>query len=396
MARVLCAWEFGGDLGHVRRLMPIAAALRAAGHSVVLAFRDSSFLEAALGEGFPGFVAPLLRAPPTVSPSPLSFPDILLNLGFDDPAGLRGALRAWRSLYELVKPDLLLADYAPTALLAARGLPMRRVTIGTGFSLPRDGDPLPALRPWARAEEGVLRALDDRLVNSIRAAMHGVSREAPRHAREIFEANAHLLCTFPEIDPFGPRDGVEYVGPQGDAATGVEAHWSSARPRVFAYLKPRYPRFAAALAGLRALGAEAIVAAPGLTPEEAHAASDATLRVVPAAVRLDAILRDANLCVAHAGPGLAARALVNGIPLALLPMQLEQFLVAQRLKDGGSAELSNPEEPAPEFASWFRALLERDDLRRAARDRAQALRGYSFDEATARAARRIGSVLTDS
>ena len=392
MARVLCAWEFGGDLGHVRRLMPIAAALRAAGHSVVLAFRDSSFLEAALGDGFPGFVAPLLRAPPTVSPSPLNFSDILLNLGFDDPAGLRGALRAWRSLYAVVKPDLLLADYAPTALVAARGMGLRRVTIGTGFSLPRSRDPLPALRSWGHTEEGVLRALDDRLVNSIRAAMQGVSPEAPRLARDIFAADAHLLCTFAQIDPFAPREGVEYVGPQGDATTGVEAHWSSAGPRVFAYLKPRDRRFGAIVAGLRALGGETIVAAPGMGAAEALAASDATVRIVPAAVSLDAILRDASLCVAHAGPGLAARALVAGVPMALLPMQLEQYLVAKRLEEGGSAAVLSPEETAPDFAAWFASVAARDDLRRAAREQAQALRGYSFDDATARAAQRIGAI----
>ena len=58
--KVLCAWEFGGDLGHVRRLIPIARELRAMGHSVSVAFRDSSQLDVAMSEGFEVFVAPLL------------------------------------------------------------------------------------------------------------------------------------------------------------------------------------------------------------------------------------------------------------------------------------------------------------------------------------------------
>ena len=155
MARVLCAWEFGGDLGHVRRLLPIAAELRLQRHEVVFAFRDSFFLESVQAQGFVGFVAPLLRAPATVNPSPISHSDILLNLGFDDRIALSGALRAWHSLLELVRPDFLLADYAPTALIAARAAGIKRGTIGSGFSLPLLRDPLPALRPWIRSDDGV-------------------------------------------------------------------------------------------------------------------------------------------------------------------------------------------------------------------------------------------------
>lgn len=363
------------------------------GHSVAFAFRDSERLAAASSEGFAAFAAPLLRPPLHASPSPLSHSDILLNLGFADRPGLAGALRAWRSLYELVQPDVLVADYAPTALVAARASGLRRVTIGTGFSQPSNGDPLPALRPWDPVEEDVLRGFDERVLSSIRAASNGAARHAPREAREVFAAQAHLLCTFPELDPFGPRADVEYAGPQGDATTGADARWkSTSGPRVFAYLKPRDPRFAAVLQGLRAVGAEVIVAAPGLDAGEARALSSETLRVVPGTVNLDPLLGEASLCVSHAGPGLAARALVAGVPMALLPLQLEQFLVAVRLRDGGSAQLVSPEEAAPDFRQWFAQLLAREDLRDAARRHAGAHRGYSFDDATRRAAERIAQV----
>ena len=92
MARILCAWEFGGDLGHVRRLLPIARELRRLGHEAAFAFRDLAPLGAHAAEGFEWFQAPLTRPPPAQNPAPLSPSDVLLNLGYDDAAGLAGAL----------------------------------------------------------------------------------------------------------------------------------------------------------------------------------------------------------------------------------------------------------------------------------------------------------------
>ena len=48
MARILFAWELGGDYGHLARLLPVAQALKAGGHEVVFAVRDLLGAEAIL------------------------------------------------------------------------------------------------------------------------------------------------------------------------------------------------------------------------------------------------------------------------------------------------------------------------------------------------------------
>jgi UDP:flavonoid glycosyltransferase YjiC (YdhE family) len=393
MARVLFAWEFGGDLGHVRRLIPIARELRSMGHEPLVAFRDSALLETAWSAGIEGFVAPLLRVPPQVSPSPLNFSDILLNLGFEDRHGLAGALRAWRSLFALAAPDVLVCDYAPTALFAAAAAGLARVTIGSGFSQPRLEDPLPSLRPWIEVDAALLRDRDARLLATVHAAMKDPGSSLPARACDLFSADAHLISTFPELDPFGARDGAEYVGPQGDASSGEAVDWRGDRgQRVFAYLKARDARFGALLAALGRLDAEVIVAAPDLAPEAARAASTPAMRVIAAAVNLERVLPRADLCVGHGGAGLSARALAAGVPMALLPMQLEQFLVARRLEEARSAEVLPPEGPMPDFHAWLTRLLGRSDLREAARAHALPHRGHCFEDATRLAARRIAQV----
>lgn len=78
--------------------------------------------------------------------------------------------------------------------------------------------------------------------------------------------------------------------------------------------------------------------------------------------------------------------------MALLPLQLEQFLIAKRLVEGGGAAMVSPEEAAPDFAEWFATLLDRAGAGEAAARRAEAHRGHSFAAATKRAAERIAAV----
>jgi UDP:flavonoid glycosyltransferase YjiC (YdhE family) len=390
MARVLCAWEFGGDLGHIRTLLPIARELRALGHVALFAFRDATRLGAVLEHGFEGFPAPQMRRPRSLDPLPANLSDVLLNLGYEDGAALTGALRAWRSLFELAAVDAVVCEYAPTASLAARAAGLPRMNVGGGFALPAPGDPLPALRPWLKAAPGHLAQCDARLVAAVaRALPDGAA--APRSARAVFSADVDLVTTFPELDPFGERDSVSYEGPLDLPSGGLELAWRETNAqarRIFAYLKPQDARFEALVAALHACGAEAVVAAPGLDARQAAAASRASVRVVPMSVDPARLLEQASLCVCHAGPGLAAHAVLAGVPMALLPLQLEQLLVARGLQARGCAMMLEAN-ATDDLAAWIAQALEAPALREGARAIAVRHRGYSFDASARRIAHRV-------
>jgi UDP:flavonoid glycosyltransferase YjiC (YdhE family) len=360
VARVLLAWEFGGDLGHVRRAIGIARRLLGRGHEPTLAFGDLGSLALAEENGIEAVQAPLLPRPRSPNPSPLNASDILLNLGFEDAKALAGALRAWDGLLRLLQPRLLVADYAPTALLAARLAGLPRIAVGSGFSTPPTGDPMPSMRPWADCDTALLANRDGRLLSSVREALRRSAPQAapPALAAELFDADARLLCTWPEFDPFGPRGDVEYLGPQPDESPALPVTWETpARPRIFAYLKPRDERFARLVAAIGATAGEAIVAAPGMGAEHAAAASRTGMRILDAPVALDRVLPGADLCVSHGGPGIAAAAAARGVRQAFLPMHLEQYLVARNCARAGLGVAPDPDDRDPDLGRWLGTAL---------------------------------------
>jgi hypothetical protein len=75
--------------------------------------------------------------------------------------------------------------------------------------------------------------------------------------------------------------------------------------------------------------------------------------------------------------------------MALLPMQLEQFLIGTRLVNAGVARMIAPEAELKDLAAWLRDAAADKSLRDAARAQPARDRAYRFDEAAAQTARRI-------
>jgi hypothetical protein len=177
MGTALITWELGGGLGHLMQLGPLARGLAGRAHSVYAAVRYLDRARGVLGDAVKLLAAPWAATPAErhVKP-PVNLAHILHNMGWHDAAQLAGLVAAWRSLYELVKPDVVVFDHAPTALLASRELNFGRVVIGSGFCVPPDepGRPLRNLRPWvkaAHAEPGNVEAFGREMVQRVNGVL---------------------------------------------------------------------------------------------------------------------------------------------------------------------------------------------------------------------------------
>ena len=122
MSKLLYAWEFGANLGHIGAFLPLARALRARGHEIRWVVAQATPAARLLAqEGFTWLQAPTCQEMPRAGP-PLSYNDILLRFGYANGEDLLGLVVAWRELMRLTGAQAVLADHAPTAILAARTL----------------------------------------------------------------------------------------------------------------------------------------------------------------------------------------------------------------------------------------------------------------------------------
>jgi UDP:flavonoid glycosyltransferase YjiC (YdhE family) len=365
MGRVLFVWELGHGMGHVARAAPVLHALRAAGHAVVAALSDL----AGSDRWFPAGEVEVLQAPVWLhtrpgAPKSFTWPQVLLRAGWAEPSSLFGLVRAWRQLVERAQPDLLIVDHAPTAMLAARGLGVPMITIGTGFTTPPQVTPMPSFREWERADPQQLGADEDRALTSANDLLRRLGQPALRSMAELWDIAERVVCSWPELDHYGVRADLWYNGPEAAVPAGAAPAWPAGDgPRLIAYLKQDYRPTPVVLEVLRRLPARTLAYVAGMAAAEAARLSDHRLRLTAQPVDLSTIwsgrqgesLADGAVC--HAGAGTVGQALHGGCPVLMLPIHAEQLLFARRAASTGAARLlTEPQVPAQlerVAASWL-------------------------------------------
>ena len=382
MAHFLLAWELGGGLGHAGRLKILAQELLARGHRVSISLRDLVQPHRLMADlDLPKFQSPVwLHKAMGLPPVQANLAEILFQCGYLDAEALHGLVIGWRTLIQHVQPDLLVADYAPTAILAARSLGVRSASVGIGFYSPPAGRALPSLRDWETIPEARLRSSEARLVQTINGILGQYGAAPMQHGADVLLGDLQLLCTWPELDHYhrAAHEVAQWYGPTFLPQGGEAPLWPAGTgPKVFAYLKSGHPDHAEILKALVAEGCSVLCYLPEVAGGMPPPVTSPLLRYAQAPVSLDAAYRDAALCVCHAGEATLAQALLAGVPVLLLPMQAEQFLMSRQVQQSGAginaAMLARP----LDWRQLLRQMLGDSSYRSAAQDFASRYSGFS-------------------
>lgn len=335
---ILFAWELGEGLGHLPALKAIALAAKAEGARVVFALREPAPARAALADVATEILpAPFWPTPALPARLSGSYADLIAANGFASAESARTVTGGWSKLFDVVKPDLVVTEHAPGAVIAAfERMPV--ALVGNGFVVPPADaatfPPFEAGRGDAAAQAPVLDA--------VRAALTSLGRPAPGELCEPFRGVFRGVFAFPALD--------HYRGVRREAALGPVEPMPSLTPlpakrKLFAYSAADAAMIEPMTLALMTLGSQASAYLRGSLGARAAVLRSRGVTVHDAAPSLAAVLPEASAVFSHGGSGFTHAALAAGRPHIVYPRHGEAHYTARALVAISAGILLNPFDP---------------------------------------------------
>ena len=365
MPLILFAYEFGGGLGHLNRLVSVAKALKREAQFVFALPRPQIGL-ATLAQTFGG-QARVVSGAFWPGPSSLvqarkvpteTLADVFMLFGFDRAELLVKATATWRRIVDTIRPDLIVVDFAPSLRLAmAHSIPT--VVVGNGYTVPPPGMPLPPLRPWrhvvpARSrmhEAGLLEA-----VNAFRARANGPAID---FFSDLFQGEHTNVCSFPEFDPYRRYRSQPQIPPFNIPDIRPGPPIADRRDYgIFAYIPSNHPALGTVIEALGSISEPSELYVGDRIPNDLRNRTPSSMRLRSEPVDYNAILPRAKLLLHHGGLGTAYAGLMAGVPQIMLPLSLEHLITARQTEKLGIS-LTLPAPQADGDPARIRGALER-------------------------------------
>lgn len=329
--RILLAWEIGSGRGHAYILAWIAGALKRRGYEPILAVQRLDSLQS-VEAGLAGVDCLQVPVwPGTIDPGAhraagpiVTLGDIVADLGLRVPSITRRMILAWDRLLAFVQPAVLIADYAPGALLAARGR-VPTIAVGEGFTLP----PTTMKRfPLLKADAGQAKYDEDVLLEAVNDSLRDTQRATLSRLPEIFAADRSCVAAFTELDPYAQHRTQPNAGPWAPA-------WSRAAAKeeryLFCYFSARTSFDTVLVKALQEVtrnGVPVRVHMPQLNEGQRSLLVEIGMTVEQRPLPFEEIHRTARLVVSHGSFSFVSCALVSGIPQIIFPTDIAKQIAA--------------------------------------------------------------------
>jgi len=341
MKRYLFTWECGAGLGHLARYQQLIGLLLERGHEVMFASRNLQSAKRVYGDAAVTLVqAPIHQRQPEEMIRPNSYVDVLINQGLAEMTGLKSRMTDWLALIESWQPSVIISDHSPTVLLAQRLYKRTPCIIGgNGFSVPPLQRPFPLFDEKSPISREDLIKKEENLLNSvINPVLQDLGGGALDHCQQMFSPHTHWLFGLPGIDHYQCERAQSFLG-ASPAMGGVAASWpDTPGPRVFLYAK-NHPMMPHVLKTLKELGWPTLIYAPGWSEELQQAAAGPSLRMSAEPLDLQSVAGECNFAISNGGINSVVELLSAGVPQLLLPLHIEQLMVARAAQASGAVRV---------------------------------------------------------
>lgn len=331
--RVLLAWEGGAGRGHIVTLKTIAEALGdgfvydAALCRMDYAAEIAPLCELVFPGAWLGFNATRRQA--SGNPNTATWAEFLGDLGFADSAILIRQIQWWLTTIQARQSSLMVGDFSPIAMLAARvaGIPM--VAVGTGYSTPPSGmDSFPILLD----EHTTCIYGEPELVAAVNGALLHFDLPPIQCFSDIYRGAVSMPRTIAALDPYGPWRSEPLLPPLNEALPRSLGRGDE----VFIYFSTDERSDPALLEAITGLGVPTRLYMPGITDELAARLAASGMFIERSPVPLDLIAQRTRLML-HAGQhGSLCMALGLGLPQVAFPQHLEHLYHARRAAQFGT------------------------------------------------------------
>lgn len=356
-------WELGRGYGHVARINQIAndESLSSCQFSFILRELNKSHVIDKTHRGN------LYQAPHVNLPiqgfSP-NFSHLLLRCGWQEPQSAIAIISAWINLFESIKPDVVFLDHAPSAGVAAilLGIPHRQ--LGNGFETPPCADPMPSLQLHLQPDIAKLKQVDQDLnlvLDKVEHEFTGRNQQMIR-LQSLFRPEQCLIVGSPLLDHYGNRDSQwryrEILTQANVPEQDLSVLSDNTKPNLFFYLEAGTPGLAELLSLLctKFTVFGYVTNVSDVTQLDRLEKTGAV--IFRGLLNVDQALTVSEAVVCNAGVGLVAQAINVAKPLLVLPMQLEQNMVAfqlHKLRIAWAVGGAKPaQQVAPHLDSWIR------------------------------------------
>lgn len=354
MSRILLAWEGGAGRGHIVTLKIMAEAL-GTGHvyeAALCRMQHAAELKPLCELIFPSaalYASRNRRKAADLTP-PATWAEALGDVGFSRPDGLKAKFEWWVEVIKSRRYDLVIGDFAPVSLLAARALGVPSVCVGTGYSVPPAGmEHFPVLRP---EHSRLLYDERDLLANVNNLLLEYGVAPLGRFS-DVYDATRSMARTIAELDPYTPWRTQPLLPPLNEAAPLPLASGEE----IFVYFSTRELEYTQIVDALCQIDLPTRAYLPGVAPELAARLSASGVITEAEPVPMVEIARRSRIML-HAGQhGSLCMAMGMGLPQLAFPQHFEHLFHARRAQDLGVIDIAPFEKQSSrEIVEQVRAL----------------------------------------
>lgn len=390
MLGALLAWEGGSGRGHVVPLRTVAEAVRDRfSFDAALCRLDFKDELAGLCNPVQGPWLPFSgeyrksRGNPRTS----TWGELMGDSGFRRPEILRESIGWWQGVMRECDTSLLIADNAPCALLAARGLGIPSVAIGGGYwTPPPNMDTFPVLLPRYST-----RIYDEaEIVETINSVVPEFGVPKLERLPEVYTASDQLVFSLEMFDPYIEWRTQPLLAP----IVGGTPEPASGGDEIFVYFSTTEKSDPGLMEAIGNLGVPVRAFIPGIEDPMAEDLARRGVHVERSPVPVDLVAKRTRLMVNAAQHGTLCLGLASGLPQVSVPQQREQQFNAEAAERLGVLVcVDDADRDAERFRSIVLDAYEDAAMAQRAKDLADELRPRFQENQRKLIRRRIAAVM---